>query len=82
VIGVMSSGQGSIANNANGVNDVYRASKAALNQAMSSCAGRHTNDGPAMVLMGRAGSARRWAVRGAPFGVEDAMPQIVDFLIA
>ena len=35
VIGAMSSGQGSIANNANGVNDVYRASKAALNQAMT-----------------------------------------------
>ena len=46
VIGVMSSGQGSIANNANGTNDVYRASKAALNQAMASYAGRHADEGP------------------------------------
>ena len=51
VIGVMSSGQGSIANNTNGVNDVYRASKAALNQAMASYAGRHAGDGKALVLM-------------------------------
>ena len=36
VVGVMSSGQGSIADNENGGNDVYRASKAALNMLMRS----------------------------------------------
>jgi NAD(P)-dependent dehydrogenase (short-subunit alcohol dehydrogenase family) len=82
VIGVMSSGQGSIANNANGVNDVYRASKTALNQSMSSYAGRHADEGRAMVLMAPGWIRTEMGGPGAPFGVEDAMPQIVDVLIA
>ena len=82
VIGVMSSGQGSIANNANGTNDVYRASKAALNQAMRSYAGRHAGDGRAMVLMAPGWIRTDMGGPGAPFGIEEAMPQIVDVLIA
>jgi NAD(P)-dependent dehydrogenase (short-subunit alcohol dehydrogenase family) len=38
LIGVMSSGQGSIANNDNGLHEVYRGSKSALNQFMRSYA--------------------------------------------
>jgi NAD(P)-dependent dehydrogenase (short-subunit alcohol dehydrogenase family) len=82
VIGVMSSGQGSIANNANGTNDVYRASKAALNQSMSSYAGRHTDEGRAMVLMAPGWIRTEMGGPNAPFGVEDAMPQIVDVILA
>ena len=82
VIGVMSSGQGSIANNGNGVNDVYRASKAALNQAMASYAGRHAGDGRAMVLMAPGWIRTEMGGASAPFGVEEAMPQIADTLIA
>lgn len=82
VIGVMSSGQGSIANNTNGVNDVYRASKAALNQAMASYAGRHKDDGRAMVLMAPGWIRTELGGANAPFGVEEAMPQIVDILVA
>ncbi len=82
VIGVMSSGQGSIANNTNGVNDVYRASKAALNQAMASYAGRHAQDARAMVLMAPGWIRTDLGGASAPFAVEDAMPQIVDVLIA
>ena len=82
VVGVMSSGQGSIANNTNGANDVYRASKAALNQAMSSYAGRHANDGRAMILMAPGWIRTELGGPDAPFGVEEAMPQIVDVLIA
>ena len=82
VIGVMSSGQGSIANNANGTNDVYRASKAALNQAMASYAGRHAGDGRALVLMAPGWIRTEMGGSNAPFSVEDAMPQIVDVLIA
>jgi NAD(P)-dependent dehydrogenase (short-subunit alcohol dehydrogenase family) len=82
VIGVMSSGQGSITNNANGTNDVYRASKAALNQAMASYAGRHTDAGRAMVLMAPGWIRTEMGGANAPFGVEEAMPQIVDILIA
>ena len=39
-VGVMSSGQGSVANNTNGSREVYRASKAALNTLMRSFAAR------------------------------------------
>ena len=80
VIGVMSSGQGSIANNSNGANDVYRASKAALNQAMASYAGRHKER--ALVLMAPGWIRTQMGGPNAPFGVEDAMPQVVDVLIA
>jgi NAD(P)-dependent dehydrogenase (short-subunit alcohol dehydrogenase family) len=51
LLAVMSSGQGSIANNENGQREVYRGSKAALNMFMRSFAARH------------AGSALRWAAR-------------------
>ena len=80
--GVMSSGQGSIANNANGANDVYRASKAALNQSMVSYAGRHAADGHALILMAPGWIRTEMGGSNAPFSVEDAMPQIADTLIA
>jgi NAD(P)-dependent dehydrogenase (short-subunit alcohol dehydrogenase family) len=51
VIGVMSSGQGSVANNTNGMREVYRGSKAALNTFMRSFAARHAGGARAMVLM-------------------------------
>ncbi len=82
VIGVMSSGQGSLANNANGVNDVYRASKAALNQAMASYAGRHAGEGRALVLMAPGWIRTEMGGSNAPFSVEEAMPRIVDVLMA
>ena len=43
-IAIMSSGQGSIANNQRGGFEIYRASKSALNQLMRSYAARHDND--------------------------------------
>ena len=82
VIGVMSSGQGSIANNSNGTNDVYRASKAALNQSMSSYAGRHKGEGRAVILVAPGWIRTELGGPNAPFGVEEAMPQIVDVLLA
>jgi NAD(P)-dependent dehydrogenase (short-subunit alcohol dehydrogenase family) len=82
VVGAMSSGQGSIANNVSGSNDVYRASKAALNQAMASYAGRHADDGRAMVLLAPGWIRTEMGGANAPFGVEETMPQIVDILIA
>ena len=82
VIGAMSSGQGSIANNTNGANDVYRASKAALNQSMSSYAGRHRDEGKAIVLMAPGWIRTEMGGPNAPFSVDDAMPLIVDVLIA
>ena len=51
LIGVMSSGQGSIANNEKGGHEVYRGSKAALNQFTRGYAARHADDGSPIVLM-------------------------------
>ncbi len=82
VVGVMSSGQGSIANNASGANDVYRASKAALNQAMSSYACRYVKAARATILMAPGWIRTAMGGPDAPFGVEETVPQIVDVLIA
>ena len=81
LIGVMSSGQGSIANNEKGGHEVYRGSKAALNQYMRSYAARRAGDARALVLM--APGWIRTALGGpdAPFSVEEAVPQVVDTLL-
>lgn len=50
VVGVMSSGQGSIADNESGGNDIYRASKAALNMIMRSFTVRQ-GENRALLLM-------------------------------
>jgi NAD(P)-dependent dehydrogenase (short-subunit alcohol dehydrogenase family) len=82
LIAVMSSGQGSITNNINGRHEVYRSSKAALNQLLRSYAARHNRDTRALVLM--APGWIRTALGGptATFGVEDSVPLIVDVLLA
>lgn len=82
LIGVMSSGQGSITNNTNGRHEVYRSSKAALNQLVRSYAARHDGDARALVLM--APGWIRTALGGptAPFGVEESVPLVVDVLLA
>lgn len=81
LIGVMSSSQGSITNNTNGNHEVYRSSKAALNQLVRSYAARHADDARALVLM--APGWIRTALGGpkAPFGVEESVPLIVDVLL-
>jgi NAD(P)-dependent dehydrogenase (short-subunit alcohol dehydrogenase family) len=50
-IGIMSSGQGSIANNERGGFEIYRASKSALNQLMRSYVARHRDDNRTFLLM-------------------------------
>src|SRR5205814_10727913 len=50
-IGIMSSGQGSIASNENGNYEVYRGSKEALNMFMRSFAARHADDPRTLLLM-------------------------------
>lgn len=82
LIGVMSSGQGSLGNNSKGGHEVYRSSKAALNMAMRSYAARRAADARPLVLM-----APGWIRTGvggpdAPFGVDETIPQVVDVLIA
>jgi NAD(P)-dependent dehydrogenase (short-subunit alcohol dehydrogenase family) len=80
-IGVMSSGQGSIADNEKGGNDVYRASKAALNMIMRSFAARTGKDYSLLLL------APGWVKTDlggpeAPFSIEQVTPELVDTIIA
>ncbi len=82
LIGVMSSGQGSISANVKGGAEVYRGSKAALNQFMRCYAARHAGEPRALVLM--APGWIRTALGGpdAPFSVEESIPKVVDVLLS
>jgi len=82
IIGVMSSGQGSIGNNEKGGRELYRGSKAALNMFMRSFAARHADSARAMVVM--APGWIRTALGGddAPFGIDDNIPPLVDTLLS
>ena len=81
VVGVMSSGQGSIADNENGGNDVYRASKAALNMIMRSFAVRRGND-RALLLLAPGWVKTDMGGPGAKFSVEEVIGDIVDTIVA
>ncbi|RZL71744.1 MAG: SDR family oxidoreductase [Sphingomonas sp.] len=81
LIGVMSSGQGSITNNTNGLHEVYRSSKAALNQLVRSYAARYAEDRRALVLMAPGWIRTQLGGPKAPFGVDDSVPLIVDVLL-
>ncbi|BCL32169.1 short-chain dehydrogenase [Streptomyces aurantiacus] len=82
LIGVMSSGQGSITNNTNGLREVYRGSKAALNMFMRSYAARQTATDRSLLLM--APGWIRTALGGddAPYTVEESTPLLVDVLLS
>jgi len=81
-IGVMSSGQGSVANNDKGGFEVYRASKSALNQLMRSFAARHAGDPRTLLLI-----APGWVQTGlggaaAPLTIDQSVPGVVDTIQA
>lgn len=82
LIGVMSSGQGSITNNTNGRHDIYRGSKAALNMYMRSYAARHADGQRSLVLMAPGWIRTDMGGPNAPFGMDEAIPQVVDVLLA
>ncbi len=82
MIGVMSSGQGSIANNVKGGHEVYRGSKAALNQYMRSYAARHENDSRAIVLMAPGWIRTELGGPEATLSIDEAIPPLVDTLVA
>ncbi|NDZ80393.1 SDR family NAD(P)-dependent oxidoreductase [Streptomyces sp. SID10853] len=75
---VMSSGQGSVANNDKGGFEIYRPSKSALNQLMRSFAARHADDPRTLLLM-----APGWVRTGlggpdARLTVDQSIPGVVD----
>jgi NAD(P)-dependent dehydrogenase (short-subunit alcohol dehydrogenase family) len=80
MVGVMSSGQGSVSNNTNGMREVYRGSKAALNTFMRSFAARH-RDGRAMVLMAPGWVRTDMGGADAPLTVEESIPNVVNTLL-
>ncbi|MEJ0026678.1 MAG: SDR family oxidoreductase [Rhizomicrobium sp.] len=82
LIGVMSSGQGSVSNNTNGRHDVYRGSKAALNMYMRSYAARHAGEARALVLMAPGWIRTELGGPNAPASLEDAIPKVVNVLLA
>ena len=82
LIGVMSSGQGSVGNNDKGGHEVYRGSKAALNMCMRSYAARCAGDGRALLLLAPGWIRTDLGGPKAPFGIDETMPDIVDVIIA
>ncbi|MFJ9721770.1 SDR family NAD(P)-dependent oxidoreductase [Streptomyces sp. NPDC101209] len=82
LIGVMSSGQGSITNNTTGGREVYRGSKAALNMFLRGFAARQGGTQRAFLLL--APGWIRTALGGpdAPYTLEGSVPMLVDVLLS
>jgi NAD(P)-dependent dehydrogenase (short-subunit alcohol dehydrogenase family) len=79
-IGVMSSGQGSVANNERGGHEVYRGSKAALNTFMRSYAARHGSDRRALVLLAPGWVRTELGGPDARLSIEESIPNAVKTL--
>lgn len=79
LIGLMSSGQGSIANNESGRREVYRGSKAALNMFMRSYAAR--SGARPMVLMAPGWVRTDMGGPEAPLTIEESVPSLVQVLL-
>ena len=76
-IGVMSSGQGSVANNTRGGHEVYRGSKAALNTFVRSWAARRTDTPRPVVLMAPGWVRTGLGGEGARLTIEESIPGVV-----
>ncbi|MGF6232828.1 NAD(P)-dependent dehydrogenase (short-subunit alcohol dehydrogenase family) [Inquilinus ginsengisoli] len=82
LIGVMSSGQGSIGNNETGQRELYRGSKAALNMFMRSFAARRAGTSRAMVVMAPGWVRTELGGPHARLSIEESVPSLVNVLIA
>jgi len=81
LIGVMSSGQGSVANNVTGMREVYRSSKAALNQFMRSYAARQPGTPRPMVLMAPGWVRTEMGGPDAHLSIDESVPNLVNVLL-
>ena len=81
-IAVMSSGQGSVANNNKGSFEIYRASKSALNQLMRSFAARHAGDPRTLLLIAPGWVQTDLGGPGAPLTVDQSIPGVADTIEA
>ena len=81
-IGVMSSGQGSVADNERGGFEVYRASKAALNTLMRSYAARHAQDQRSLLLIAPGWIRTDMGGADARYSIEESIPRVVDTINA
>lgn len=77
-IGVMSSSQGSIALNTEGGQDLYRASKSALNQLMRSYAARYAEDTRTLLLVDPGWVRTGLGGPEADLSVEESVPGVVE----
>ncbi|MGX7761446.1 SDR family oxidoreductase [Streptomyces angustmyceticus] len=77
-IGVMSSSQGSIALNTRGGQDLYRASKSALNQLMRSYAARYAEDQRTLLLVDPGWVRTDLGGPGAELSVAESVPGVAE----
>jgi NAD(P)-dependent dehydrogenase (short-subunit alcohol dehydrogenase family) len=82
LIGIMSSGQGSISDNQKGGHEVYRGTKAALNMYMRSYAARHAEEPRALLLMAPGWIRTELGGPDARFSLEETVPNIVNVLLS
>jgi NAD(P)-dependent dehydrogenase (short-subunit alcohol dehydrogenase family) len=81
-IAVMSSRQGSIADNERGGFEVYRASKSALNQLMRGFAARHPGDPHTLLLIAPGWVRTELGGPGAPLTIDESIPGVADTIEA
>ncbi len=76
-VALMSSGQGSVSRSTGGGWEIYRASKAALNQLVRSYAARHRDDGRTVLLLAPGWVRTDLGGDGAASTVDEAVPPLV-----
>jgi len=81
-IAIMSSGQGSVANNERGGFEIYRASKSALNQLMRSYAARHRDDPRTLLLTAPGWVKTGLGGPGARLTIGESIPNLVSVIDA